>query len=111
MNDCEHFEESEVHECAWCNAYPNCPVKLDNLIKRHYPTMEIAGYYGFADSDTVKTCRSCHGYTEAMAQHAAAECAYIKVHHALPEWSRYIERFEIIDDGFLFIHADPDALN
>jgi len=69
--------------------------------------IEIAGYYGFADADTIKTCESCYK-DKAKARLAAAETAYILANHALPEWGTVIERFEIIDGNFLFIHPDPD---
>ncbi len=72
--------------------------------------IEIAGYYGFADADTIRTCESIYA-DKASAQQAAAEHAYIKANHALPEWGRFVESFEIIDDAFLFIHADRDKAN
>lgn len=75
-----------------------------------YTAIEIAGYYGMADPDTVRTCENCYK-DKAKARLAAAETAYILANHALPEWGTVIERFEIIDGNFLFIHADPDAAN
>lgn len=72
--------------------------------------IEIAGYYGFADADTIKTCEGIYK-DKASAQQAAAETAYIMANQSMPEWARFIERFEIIDGNFLFIHADPAATN
>lgn len=60
-------------------------------------------YYQLADSDTVRTCEHLYG-RGATAQQAAAEHAYIYEHNALPEWGTVVERFEIVNDGYLFIH-------
>lgn len=72
---------------------------------------EVAIYFAMADPDTVRTCLDCYKKQPWRGQHAAAECAYIVEHHALPAWARVIERFEIIDGNLLFIHADPDLEN
>lgn len=58
--------------------------------------------------ETLVTCYSIYGHSyEAL--YAAAECLYIQAHRALPAWSCYIERFEVLDGYFLFIHRDPKA--
>jgi len=71
---------------------------------------EIVMYFMLADPDTVKTCLDCYKNNLVRGQHAAAECAYIVEHRALPEWGYVVESFEVFDDdSFLFIHADLDG--
>lgn len=72
---------------------------------------ELAWYLELAKSDypdEYQTCVSCYGDTPA-ARSAAAECAYIKMHNALPAWGYVVERFEVVNGNYLFVHRDLDA--
>lgn len=54
--------------------------------------------------DTVAFCLEL--YSETVALIAAAECAYIREHRALPKWGWYITGFEIEGDDFIFVHRE-----
>lgn len=55
--------------------------------------------------DDYRACAQTYGDT-AAAHYAAAECAFIQMHNALPEWGYVVERFELIEGNYLFIHRD-----
>jgi len=72
---------------------------------------EVLAYYqlGMAsDPDMLDNCLTIKP-SLPEARQLVAEEAYIDIHGRVPEWSVFIESFEIIDGNYLFIHRDPDA--
>lgn len=70
------------------------------------PIGEIAYYFQHCDPDTAATCAGIYS-NPTQAQQAAAECGYIKIHHALPEWAIFLDGFEEVNGAFIFVHKDP----
>lgn len=70
---------------------------------------EHAIWFAMSDAET-RECL-CDSYSDPKRNMMAiAETAYIYANNALPEWAVVIERFEIIDGNYLFIHRDPDTV-
>lgn len=61
-----------------------------------------------SDPDMLDDCLTIKP-VPADARQLVAEEAYIYEHGVVPEWSIFIEKFEIIDGSYLFIHRDPDT--
>lgn len=59
--------------------------------------------------ETLETCISAYG-DNWKAYYAAAECVFIQEHRELPFWTCFIERFEVINDSFIFIHKDQSKV-
>ena len=56
--------------------------------------------------DLLKTCIEIYGDSSA-ALYASAECVYAQEHGGkLPNWACYIERVDIVNDSYIFVHKD-----
>lgn len=62
-------------------------------------------WFAMADADTREGLRDCYSDPKRNMM-AIAETAYVYENNALPEWAVVIERFEIVNGSYLFIHRD-----
>lgn len=60
------------------------------------------------DPDMLTNCLTIKP-TLSEARQLVAEEAYIDIHGRVPTWAIFIEKFEVIDGSYLFVHRDPDA--
>jgi hypothetical protein len=74
---------------------------------------ETEAYYRMAQTDypdLIASARGAFGRSR-QARVWAAECAYIKMHQALPEWGVMVQEFHFINGSHIFVQRDPDALD
>jgi hypothetical protein len=56
------------------------------------------------------TIQSIEHYSDDQQAHVAAEIGFYHEHGYLPSWHKMIERVQVVNGAYIFIHADGDEI-